>query len=363
MKSLIAEATVELADPEHVVRQVCDHIAEHGATIVAHDGEIAFSLGLHRGVLRRVDSGLHIRAEAPDLSGLDEVRAVIASHLIEFAGEPAPRIRWNGDGAGVRPPLNFREVRVVEARTLTPHMRRIVFSAQDLARFDGLLHLHVKLLLPPSRGSSTPQWPMLGEDGLMRWEGGARPAVRRYTLREIDVAAGRFSIDFVLHADAGVGSGWATDARPGDVIGMIGPGGRGLLPAQWYLFAGDETALPAIARMLEALADGVPAIALIEVADATEEQAIATKASARIRWLHRNGAAPGTTSLLADAIREVTFPTDGSSVYVWVAGEFDAFRSIRTFLRKERGLKKHEHLAVSYWRRGRSDDEAEDAEA
>lgn len=54
----------------------------------------------------------------------------------------------------------------------------------------------------------------------------------------------------------------------------------------------------------------------------------------------------------ARGIAVIEVADDGSSVYVWAGYEFETFRTIRNYLRTERGLKKHEHLVVSYWRRG-----------
>jgi NADPH-dependent ferric siderophore reductase len=128
-----------------------------------------------------------------------------------------------------------------------------------------------------------------------------------------------------------------------------------LVEADWYLVAGDETALPAIARMLENLPRHARGFALIEVADADEVQPLRQSAQVEVSWLLRNGAAAGTTDLLADAVRRITFPDDGSRVYVWTGCEFKAFQAIRKYLREERRLKKDEHLAVAYWRFGSSE--------
>jgi NADPH-dependent ferric siderophore reductase len=120
----------------------------------------------------------------------------------------------------------------------------------DLARYDTLEALHVRLFVPPP-GLSEPAWPMIGADGLLQAPPeGQRPAIRKYTIREIDVAAGTLAIDFVLHDDAGPGSAFAASVQIGDRIGMAGPGGRGLKQAERYLFVADETGLPALARML-----------------------------------------------------------------------------------------------------------------
>ncbi|CCV12427.1 Siderophore-interacting protein (fragment) [Mesorhizobium sp. STM 4661] len=124
----------------------------------------------------------------------------------------------------------------------------------------------------------------------------------------------------------------------------------GMTEADWHLFAGDETALPAIARMLEALPRNACGEAFIEVADEREIQPIASNADIEVKWLCRNGAEAGAMS--RQAVEQARFPDSHSSVHAWVGCEYDAFRAIRSHRRQIRCLKKHEHLAVSYWRRG-----------
>ena len=179
-----------------------------------------------------------------------------------------------------------------------------------------------------------------------------RPLMRKYTVRSLDLAAGTLDIDFVLHEDAGPGSDFAARAVAGDLVGVVGPGGGGLAAADWYLFAGDETALPAIARMLEALPAEARGHAFLEVADAAEVQPLAAPPGIAVAWLLRDGKAAGTTTLLIDAVRATAFPAEGERVYLWAGCEFEAFRAIRAFARQEKRLSNSQHLVVSYWRRG-----------
>lgn len=357
MTLLFAEARTRLPDPVSVVREVCEHFLEHDARI-AVDGDthtVTFDFGV--GTLQARSEALTLRAEAKDINELYFLKMVLAGHLKEFAGDPEPEIVWSGAGSDLVIPPNFRLARVSAVRDVTPHMRRVTFSGSELMRYAVDDNIHIGLVIPPE--GHDPVWPTLGRDGLIKWhDGPGRPTMRRYTIRQHDAGAGTLDIDFVVHEDAGPGSRFALRARPGDIVGLLGPGGGGIPSgAGWYLLAGDETALPAIARILEALPPQARGTALIEVADVAEEQAIDTKADIDIRWLHRNGAEAGTTTLLADAVREMAFPEDGTPIFVWAACELAGFKAIRAHLRKERGLKKAQHLVVSYWRRGKTDDD------
>ena len=74
----------------------------------------------------------------------------------------------------------------------------------------------------------------------------ARPLVRTYTVCE--QRHNEIDVDFALHSSPGPASQWAMIASPGDQILVGGPGPKKLVntDADWFLLAGDMTALPAI---------------------------------------------------------------------------------------------------------------------
>ncbi|MFD2420014.1 siderophore-interacting protein [Amycolatopsis pigmentata] len=243
-------------------------------------------------------------------------------------------------------------LRVLRTERLTPHMIRIVAGGDGLASFtpneftDAYVKVH---FLVPGVAYSEPLdlGTIRAELPREQW-----PKMRSYTVRQYDRHAGELSIDFVHHGDQGVAGPWAATAKPGDELLISGPGGA-YAPgdeADWHLFAGDESALPAIAASLEALRPGVPAYAFIEVADASEEQVLATKADAQIRWLHRSAG-----SGLVRAVREMEFLP--GTVQAFVHGEAGFVRELRRHLLDERGMRKDLLSISGYWRRGATDEE------
>jgi NADPH-dependent ferric siderophore reductase len=135
--------------------------------------------------------------------------------------------------------------------------------------------------------------------------------VRIYTIRRLDVEKGEVDIDFVLHEGADMpGARFAANAAVGDVVGMTGPGGGSIGEADWYLLAGDETALPAISRIVADLPSHVRAVVRIEIADRDEEQPLVSAAGLDIQWLHRNGGEAGKSTLLEDAVKQGQWPKD-----------------------------------------------------
>ncbi|WP_019630455.1 siderophore-interacting protein [Actinomadura atramentaria] len=241
----------------------------------------------------------------------------------------------------------LRVLSVLRAEQVTPGMRRIILGGPELAGFgDGP---NVKLLFPP-RGDEDPRWPVQGPDGRPVWPPAERrPTMRTYTVRRYDAAAGELHVDFVLHGDAGVASRWARDARPGDPLGVLGPGGRVLGRADRYVVAGDHSALPAIGAIVEGLPADARGHVLVEVPGPEEVQDLAPPPGVELTWLFRDGAAAGGP-VLADAVRALPWP-DGD-VFVWIAGESSSVRAIRSYVRDERGLERRRYLAIGYWKRG-----------
>lgn len=344
---LIATARIALSEPRGMLDKLNAHFVEHGTVTKTQTGSRLD--GPFGAVLIEEEPGaLGIRVECPSEGYLFVVKSSVAEHLIEFAEGETLAIAWSGDRAAAAEIPYFRAMTVRRARNITPGMRRITLAGSDIAHFEAG-GLHVRVLIPPK--GREPRWPTAGVDGRIVWpEGEDDLAARVYTIRSLDRARGELDIDVVLHDDS-AGSVWARTAQDGDPVGLMGPGGGEIVPADWYLLCGDETALPAIARIAEGLPASARATVLLEVADAGEEQPILSAARLDLRWLHRNGAQPGTTDLLETAVRAAEWPAEGAP-YVLAGCEQKAARAIRSYVRKERGLTRERHLVAAYWRRG-----------
>ncbi|GAB3458208.1 siderophore-interacting protein [Kineococcus endophyticus] len=250
--------------------------------------------------------------------------------------------------------------RVLEVHGVTrlaARMVRVRFTGEDLHGFPTVApEDHLKLFFDRAADGS-PNVPVVGEDG--RWNSGAH-VHRDYTVRAFDPSGPFLDVDFVLH-DHGVAGRWAGAARPGDRIAALGPRGAFLVKdvADWYVFAADETALPALARWVEGLRPGVPVTAFVEVSDAADEIPLASAADLDLHWLHRGAAPAGTTTLLVDALRAAELPA--GTGYVWVAGEAISIKPARRYLSRDLRLDRDSYDVDGYWRRGtRNHDHHED---
>lgn len=349
-----ATAEVVLPSPSQTLQRLCARFSEFGD--VSGQGRCRrIETGFGTAEVEDCGRCLRICAAGRDEASLAFVKLAMAEHLLNMSDE-RPSIVWSGDGSAGAPLPYFREMRVRSAVQLTPRMRRLTLAGDDLARF-AQGGLHVRLLIPKDRGG-IPKWPVTGADGRPAWPVGEdRPDVRIYTLRRVDVSAGEVDIDFVLHDGAHMpGARFAVEARPGDIVGMTGPGGGTVPAADWYLLMGDETALPAIARILSELPQQARAVVRIEIADEAEIQPLVTPAHLDLRWLLRRGRPAG--GRLPSALRATDWPVDGCRVFAWAGCEYADFVAIRQHFRLERQLPRESHLAVAYWRRGVPGDEA-----
>jgi len=233
---------------------------------------------------------------------------------------------------------------------VTPTVRRVVLAGTPEAVAAAGPTV---VLLVPRVDDPAPRWPGIARDGRIVWPVGTHGvSLRSYTARRQHPADGVVEIDFVLHGD-GPAAAWAAAARPGALLGVAGCSPLGDRPARHLLLAGDETAVPAIGRILGAAGPDTQGVALVEVADAAEEQQLPAPAGVAVRWLHRGGTPPGESTLLADAVAALDRPP-GVDLFAWVAAESAAVRTIRADLRGRWGLGRAQHHAIGYWRRGRA---------
>lgn len=334
-------------DAAGMLDEVCEHFIEHAE--VRRTGDAATLRSEIGTAHMRIEAGrLLIDLSCPTQEALQMSRTIIAEHLFYFAGDDPLELTWSGPAPRTRP-ANLHEITVVSASDVTPRMRRVVFACPDITPFIGG-DMHVRLLVPPK--GRAPVWPGLQEDGRIAWPRGEDAlVVRAYTIRAIDEERGEIAVDFLRHPAAGIatpGADFARDARPGDKAALLGPGGGGLPQAGSILLAGDETALPAIARIAAEVPAGTRMQAIIEVEDEAEEQPLPTAGSLDVRWLHR----AGSGNMLAQAALQAVAEMDDET-FVWLACEREDVRRIRAAL-KSRGHDRKRIYAAWYWERERT---------
>src|SRR5215472_293950 len=224
--------------------------------------------------------------------------------------------------------LSFK---VIESELMSPTMQRILLTAPELAGFRYEPGQDVMLLV--------------GAEG-------TRPVRRRYTIRSLDRGKPTLALNVVRHGE-GPGERWVGSARPGDTIEGIGPRGKITTApdANWHLFIGDESAMPAILAMTESLPGDSEATLVIEIPDPGDEQDFSAAARTRLSWLHRLGRRAGDPEALAAEAAEVELP-DGSG-HAYLLGEARVVLRLREIL-AARGLAQDRMSPKAYWGRGRA---------
>jgi len=307
-------------------------------------------------------------------------------------------------------PFRLFEVELTKRTVLSHNFVRFTFTGPALDRFaDNGRDQRIKLLFPADeRGTGFAALLRSQDDWYTAWRGLAdaeRPAMRTYTIRAVRPAENEIDVDIVLHGLVGVASTWASTAPVGSPLIVCGPnadhdgphGGVDFHPparAARILLAGDETALPAIANILERLPADARGCALVEVPDAGDAAALPSHPGFEVIVAARaSGGSHGDAliplvqehagRLLArrptlatefaelDELDDVDIeegilwevPTDGSvdegvvetPVYAWLAGEAGVIKTLRRHLVSERGIDRKAVAFMGYWRLGKGE--------
>ncbi len=298
--------------------------------------------------------------------------------------------------------LALTEVRAVER--LSPNFVRITFGGEDLDEFGtvgDVFDARIKIVFPPEPYAI----PAIDRDSDDWWGSylavpeEERGSMRTYSVRELrTVDAGtELVVDFVLHLQPGLtgpASLWASTAQVGQPVFIVGPrrgvpaaehGGAEYAPgaARSVLLAGDETAAPAIARILEDAPRDLRGTAFIEVPTASDVLDIDAPVGVSVTWLprladasHGSALIPAVLTYLGDVdaaievrdlegedllwetpdysgLGEEIAPASASvERYFWIAGESGVVTTLRRHLVKDLGIDRAQVAFMGYWRRG-----------
>lgn len=359
-----ASAAVQFAKIDEYVDPIVEAIATHDMTVEKLGTVHHIRSPFGKATFEVRQGGFKLTVEATDPGGINRLKHALVGPICFIAACEKLEIRWEGDHTAPALPDDLRMLHVTSIEDISSRFRRITFRGENLERYDRDDQLHCRLIFQP-RGIATPLWPMLDHLGHVVWPENSAVPTRVYTIRRIDVERQEITIDFALHANAGPATRWAMDARAGDSVGILGPAANGPKPAKFYVLAGDETALPGIARILESLPREAAGHAFVEVDTRADELPLQCPLSMMIHWLHRNGAAPGTTTLLADAVSSIQWPQNREEAFFWGGCEHSAFSAIYRHLRKDIRLPRERFVFYSHWHKSLSEEQiiAKGAEA
>ncbi|HCH6930221.1 TPA: siderophore-interacting protein [Pseudomonas aeruginosa] len=297
-----------------------------------------------------------------------------------------------------QPAYRLFNVELKRREQLSPALTRFVFGGPEVAEMKTLAaDQRIKIFFPDASGQP-PSLPGGSEwyQAYRSVEPARRPPMRTYTIRALRAEQEEVDVEFVLHGENGPASAWATHARIGDRLQLAAPnrqygddpGGYEWKPpagVRHILLIADETALPAVAGVLEELAgEAEPPVveAFLEVPGEADILDLPAIPGARLHWLprHQAGIHSRNGERMIEAARQARLPErevaggaaqeledidideeilwelaspESGSFYAWVAGESAAVMAIRRYLVQERGIDKRHLTLMGYWRLGK----------
>ena len=225
-----------------------------------------------------------------------------------------------------------------------------------------------------------------------------RGHMRTYTVRGVRGGGEqtRLVVDVVIHEDGahGPGGDWAARVAVGDRVVATAPraghpyGGIEFAPgdADELLLVGDETAVPAVAAILEQLDDDARGAVFLEVPLAADLLDLVRPGGVSVTWLPREGRTRGEALHAAvlehlhaqgrasveigdDVVDPDLWETPGYSssgeevasdveggphagLYAWIAGESKVVTGLRRALVRDLGVDRRRVAFMGYWREG-----------
>jgi NADPH-dependent ferric siderophore reductase len=318
----------------------------------------------------------------------------------------------------VTPSVLITDATVHTVRRLSPAFVRVELASPAFADLgEEGFDTRFKVVLPGRTGELPPIPEAAGDwyDAWLKSPDEVRSPMRTYTIRDVvrDGHDVRLVVDFVVHEFGATGRHrlgpacrWALAATPGDVIQVIAPhrlteyGGTEFDPdgRRHLLLIGDETALPAISRILEDLRPGCTVEAFVEVPTGDDVLDLHVPPDVELTWFPRNGG-PCGRRLVQEVRRTLGLPPskdfealaelpgepsdsdvdldvwetprysaagedvesqlhtrslghDLDDTYAWIAGESWMVKALRRSLVSELGVDRSQVAFMGYWREG-----------
>ncbi|MGY9045708.1 hypothetical protein P775_05190 [Puniceibacterium antarcticum] len=325
---------------ENFLTHCLEHLKEFDVPVNVSEDSLALSLPQASYRFERDPRGFSVSIKAESGLSLHQARESFLYLIDHVQPGLSETLRWSGNVARNGAPPNLYHGEVVSVSRVVRQFLRVVLDCADTPALAQGPGMHFSLLIPP--GGRRPVWPQLDDNGRTIWPDGEDKLHRSvYTFVDFVPELGRFSFDIFEH-DGSRTTDWVRTARVGDLVGIMGPGGGDFPPGENLLIAGDETALPAIRRILQSSDPARRGQAYIEVEDETDCSPLVAPTSLSVTWVIRN---KGET--LWDQLSEAIPPEN--SRYVWVAAERTLVRLAKTRFRDEFGLRSDESYFSGYW--------------
>lgn len=308
----------------------------------------------------------------------------------------------------IAPTILIAEAEVTRVERLSPAFVRATLTA---AAFENLgrngFDTRFKMVFPGPTGA-LPPLPAEREEWYASWTAmppAVKSPMRTYTIRDVldQDGARLLVVDMAVHEHGPQGPAcrWALHARPGDRIQVIAPhraareyGGTEFAPdgCRDLLLVADETAVPAVARILADLPPASTGHAFLEVPHAADILPLEAPGAVQVSWLARGddehgrrlvervrrhlgldplapaGSPPPVRSDLdVDVWETPRYSSSGedlhaapqrapgpdrADLYAWIAGESTSVKALRRSLVTELDVDRRQVAFMGYWKKG-----------
>ncbi|NDW33379.1 siderophore-interacting protein [Salipiger sp. PrR007] len=322
------------------LRQAALALAREHDLPVSQDDAEGLSLDTYYGRISVLPGaeGLEVEIRAPHAEYLQVLKDTIVAQIAAVDPKVADAIRWRDAPTEGRLPANAVIMTVLSVAPLAGGFLRVMLQG-DVARFTDTA-IHFRLGIPPE--GRVARWPSVAQNGATEWpKGEDRLHLPVYTARAVDAASGKLCFDLFEHA-AGRATQWARTARPGQEVLVMAPGGGGCVVSGELRGFADETAFPAIARILEANPEATGHITLY-----TDAAGAAYPLPDHPR-LQIDYAAPARREDMGQDAKAAM--TEDQDIFLWFAGERELATSVRSAWRAS-GRRTKDAYISAFWQK------------
>ena len=287
------------------------------------------------GVRDRNPNGLRLVINADKADNLHVIRDALVGQIAEAVPDVAEAITWSDTTEHDQYPPNLQFTEIMESRPLCADFQRVTLRLERPEPFEEDDAIHFRILLPEP-GNTDPDYPTLAPNGATKWPKGAKALHRPvYTARRLK--GDLVDMDVFRHA-GGRTCDWAKDVTPGARLAIIGPGGGGLVTHDAVVLAGDETAFPAIARIMETLPSDATGQVILLSHTGQRDYPFPPAGKLSIAWTDKKSFVETTRAALAAT----------ANCYAWVAAERGQTGKI-TASDELKAVPKSQRYVAGYW--------------
>ena len=236
----------------------------NGFEVETSDGKTVITAPLGRVTFEGNDDFTRISFSSETKPQLQLFKELYANRLTSLGLKT--KVKWDKTNAST--PLNQIRCEVSSYRNISKNFGRLTLSGDFTTFVNPVAGLHFRFLIGPKDST----YPILDENGLTFWPGGIskwhRPV---FTVRKLGSNAEWIDVDIALHT-GGRTTEWVKDIRIGETIAINGPSGSKMPKADKMFLLGDETAMPAILRIIDQTSAYKEVVAILALRDQEDLQ-------------------------------------------------------------------------------------------